>query len=222
MRNIRVRGARGSARPKILAFIRPHFPSGPTTAVQVDENCKLFVRFVTRTLMATITPTDAVKVSTEASEAFVDAYYTCQNSSRQQLASFYVPSTAATAAPGRALPCINYNGELVTDAADFQERFENQMPWAHYEPQSVNAHVLNPCAGSTSVASKSAAERNMSICVQVSGYVRLGERKAGPMRGFSESFVLVPNKEETGGRGTGKTDHGRRWLIQSQNFRFVV
>ena len=71
-------------------------------------------------------------------------------------------------------------------------------------------------------ASKREMERNVSLTVQVSGYVRLGERKEGPMRGFSDSFVLVPNKEEVGGRGTGKQDQGRRWLVQSQNSRFVV
>jgi NTF2-related export protein 1/2 len=48
------------------------------------------------------------------------------------------------------------------------------------------------------------------------------ERKDGPLRGISESFVLVPNKEEVGAKGTGKGDHGRKWLIQTQNFRIVV
>jgi NTF2-related export protein 1/2 len=42
------------------------------------------------------------------------------------------------------------------------------------------------------------------------------------MRGFADSMVLVPNKEEVGGKGTGKTEHGRKWVIQTQNFRFVV
>ena len=96
------------------------------------------------------------------------------------------------------------------------------MPWTHFEPQSVNVHVLNRSLNPTQSegrVSKRDLERSMSLTVQVSGYVRLVERKEGPMRGFSDSFVLVPNKEEvTGGRG----NQGRRFLIQSQNFRFVV
>lgn len=171
--------------------------------------------------MATLTETDYTRVSTDAGEQFVDAYYTALNASRSQIKSFYVPSSSL--ANGRCLPHISYNGELLQDASVFQERFEKQMPWTHFEPQSVNVHVLNPSLTPLeSKSSKRDAERNMSFVVQVSGYVRLQERKEGPMRGFSDSFVLVPNKEEVGGRGTGKQDVGRQWVIQSQNFRFVV
>ena len=169
--------------------------------------------------MATLSETDFTRVSTEAGEHFVDSYYTALNGSRNTITSFYVP--AVTPAPGRGLPSISYNGELVQDAAVFQERYEKEMPWTHFEPQSVNVHVMNPSI-TADAKTKKDAERNMSLVVQVSGYVRIAERKDGPMRGFSDSFVLVPNKEEVGGRGTGKQDHGRRFLIQSQNFRFVV
>lgn len=171
--------------------------------------------------MATLTETDYTRVSTEAGEHFVDAYYSALNGNRTQITSFYLPPSPGPAT-GRGLPHISYNGELFTDAATFQERFEKQMPWTHFEAQSVNVHVMNPSLTPQEGKSKRDAERNMSLVVQVSGYVRLQERKEGPMRGFSDSFVLVPNKEEVGGRGTGKQDHGRRWLIQSQNFRFVV
>ena len=171
--------------------------------------------------MATLTETEYTRISTEASEHFVDAFYTALNGSRNQIASFYVPTTALS--PDRSLPHISYNGELLQSAGAFQERFEKQMPWTHFEPQSVDVHVLNPSLTPVSGnASKRDLERNMSLTVQVSGYVRLAERKEGPMRGFSDSFVLVPNKEEVGGRGTGRQDHGKRFLIQSQNFRFVV
>ena len=168
--------------------------------------------------MATLTETDYTRVSTDAGEHFVDLYYTALNASRNQIKSFYVPTTTA----GRGLPHISFNGELIQDASAFQERFEKQMPWTHFEPQSVNVHVMNPSMNPSESKSKRDAERNMSLAVQVSGYVRLVERKEGPMRGFSDSFVLVPNKEEVGGRGTGKQDHGKKWLIQTQNFRFVV
>ena len=170
--------------------------------------------------MAALTETDNIRVSTEAGEHFVDLYYTALNAARNQLKSFYVPTTAITA--DRGLPYISYNGELIQDAAVFQERFEKQMPWTHFEPQSVNVHVMNPSMAPVESKSKRDLERNVSLTVQVSGYVRLEERKEGPMRGFSDSFLLVPNKEEVGGRGTGKLDHGKKWLIQTQSFRFVV
>ena len=170
--------------------------------------------------MATLTETDYTRVSTEASEQFVDAYYIALNASRSQLSSFYVPTNAV--ASGRSLPHISFNGELISDAAAFQELFEKQMPWTHFDPQSVNVHVMNPSMGTVEGKGKRDAEWNMSLTVQVSGYVRLVERKDGPMRGFSDNFVLVPNKEEVGGKGTGKQEQGRKWLIQSQNFRYVV
>lgn len=72
---------------------------------------------------------------------------------------------------------------------------------------------MNRCLEPPEGKSKRELERNMSLTVQVSGYVRLFERKEGPMRGFSETFVLVPGK---GGAG------GREWVIQTQNFRFVT
>ena len=170
--------------------------------------------------MATLTDTDYTRVSTGAAEHFVDEYYTALNGSRHRIKDFYVPTSAL--ASGRSLPHVSYNGELVGDATAFQERYEKQMPWTHFEAQSVDVHVMNPSLSVTEGMSKRDLERNMSLVVQVSGYVRLEERGSGPMRGFSDNFVLVPNKEEAGGRGTGKQDHGKRWLIQTQNFRFVV
>ena len=171
--------------------------------------------------MATLTETDLTRISTEASETFVEAFYTALNGSRNQIKSFYV--NAQTTAPGRSLPHISYNGELLHDAGTFQDRFEKQMPWTHFEPQSIDVHVLNPSLGAVDAkASKRDLERNLSLTVLVSGYVRLVERKDGPMRGFSDSFVLVPNKEEVTGKASGRQESGKRFLIQSQNFRFVV
>ena len=167
--------------------------------------------------MATLTETDLTRLSTEDGESFADAYYTTLNASRNQIASFYVPASTGP----RPLPHISYNGELL-NASSFQERFEKDMPYTHFEPQSTNVHVMNPSIGPAAGAGKREAESNVSLVVQVSGYVRLQERKEGPMRGFSDSFVLVPNKTEMGGKGTGKQSAARRWLIQTQNFRFVV
>lgn len=170
--------------------------------------------------MATLTETDYTRASTDVAEHFADAYYTALNGSRNQLASFYVP--ANTLPSGRGLPHISYNGDVINDATVFATRFENDMPWTHFEPQSLDVHVLNRALTPVEGKSKKELERNMSLTVQVSGYVRLYERKDGPMKGFSDSFVLVPNKEEVGGKGTGKSGHGRQWVIQSQNMRFVT
>jgi NTF2-related export protein 1/2 len=183
-------------------------------------SASIFAFYFLTFTMATLTETDYTRVATETAENFIDKYYTALDGSRKEISSFYLPTT--TVASGRGLPHISYNGELIQDAALFQETFEKQMPYTHFETQSVNAHVLNPNLNPGDGKSKKDAERNMSIAVQVSGYVRLIERKEGPMRGFSDSFVLVPNTEEAGGRGIGKQDTGQKWLIQSQNFRFVV
>lgn len=97
------------------------------------------------------------------------------------------------------------------------------MPYTFFEVQSLNATVLNPSLVALPDKPKAKEiESNMSLLVQVSGYVRLFERKDGPQRGFSDHIILVPNKEEVGAKGKDKTGEGRSWLIQSQNFRFVV
>ena len=168
--------------------------------------------------MATTTLTDLelMQLATESGEAFVEGYYTALNGSRHQVASFYVPKSTGA----RPMPHISYNGNLYNDASAFQERFQ-EMPYTHFEAQSVNAHVLNRDMG-LSLHSKQDAHQNVSLTVQVSGYVRLEERKEGPMRGFSDSFVLVPNKVEVGGKGTSKQGEGKKRVIQRQNFRFVV
>jgi NTF2-related export protein 1/2 len=167
-----------------------------------------------------LSSTDKVKISTEAAEAFVDSYYTALNSARHTIASYYVPPNNVS---GRLMPYISYNGELIQDGKQLQDRYEDKsLPYMHFECQSLDAHVLNPCLDGVPAATRRDAERNMSLIVQVSGSVRLMERKDGPLRGISESFVLVPNKEEVGAKGTGKGDYGRKWLIQTQNFRIVV
>ena len=125
---------------------------------------------------------------------------------------------------GKSLPLITYNGAQMTSPIEFQSLYANQMPFAYFEVQSLNATVLNPTLTPIDVekARPKEVENNMSVLVQVGGYVRLMERKEGPMRGFCDTLVLVPNKEEVGGKGKDKTGEGRSWVIQTQNFRFVV
>ncbi|KAK6435839.1 hypothetical protein LTR95_007976 [Oleoguttula sp. CCFEE 5521] len=164
--------------------------------------------------MASLTEADYTRISTAAAETFTDAYYTALNASRTTLSTFYLP--LSTTSP-RPLPHISYNGTLVPSPTDLQTTFIKDMPYTHYEPQSVDVHVLNPVLAVLGEgATKRERERNMSLVVQVSGYVRLFERKEGVMRGFSDSFVLVPNE------GVGKDGQGRQWVIQTQNFRFVT
>ncbi|KAK3647049.1 hypothetical protein LTR56_008215 [Elasticomyces elasticus] len=167
--------------------------------------------------MAALTDTDYTKLATDTGERFIDSYYSALDGARASIKSFYVPTIVQE--NGRGLPNITYNGEVIGDAALFQERWEKQMPRTHVEAQSVNVHVLNPTLKPTEGMKKKDVERNMSLIVQVSGSIRIGQPKEGPLRGFSDSFVLVPNSELSGGAGTGKQDHGRQWLIQSQTFR---
>ncbi|KAH0285330.1 hypothetical protein M436DRAFT_35938 [Aureobasidium namibiae CBS 147.97] len=162
-----------------------------------------------------------VRVSANAAETFTDAYYVALTSARGSLPDYYVPKTVLPS--GKLLPQISYNGTVVSDPDDFSNTYTTQMPYTFFEIQSVNAHVLNPALAPLDKAAKpKEQELNMSILVQVSGYVRLIERKEGPMRAFSDTLVLVPNKEEAGAKGKGKTGEGKSWLIQNQNFRFVV
>ena len=161
-----------------------------------------------------------------AAEQFVDAYYNTLSSARHQISSYYMPMNVLPT--GRTLPLITYNGQQISDPQVFQTTYQEQMPFTYFEVQSLNAHVMNPSltpiepANNKGKGKVKELENNMSLLVQVSGYVRLVERREGPMRGFSDTFTLVPNKETVGAKGTGKTGEGRAWVIQSQNFRFVV
>ena len=59
----------------------------------------------------------------------------------------------------------------------------------------------------------------MTLLVIVSGTVRIGPLKESEMKGFSESFVLVPNPLYSSLRKKGKPT--MEWLIQSQTFRYI-
>lgn len=169
-----------------------------------------------------LSDTDRVKISTEVAETFLEAYYNALNGpQRTTIATFYLPPTPGST-PSRNLPIINYNGDISNCGSQFSKKFD-EMPYTFYETQSFNVQVLNPCLDPAGSKTRKEAERNMSLAVQVSGTVRLNERKEGPLRGFADDMVLLPNKTEiTGAKGTGKVGEGRQWVIQTQNFRFVV
>lgn len=172
----------------------------------------------------TLTEDELTRVSTQAAETLTDSYYNALNNARHTLSTFYLPTQ--TLPSGRSLPVITYNGTQSSDPLSFQKTFESQMPYTYFDVQSLNAHVINPAitptdpsAGATSQKDK---EANISVLVQVSGSVRLIERKDGPLKGFADTLVLVPNKEAVGAKGKAKSGEGRSWVVQSQNFRFVV
>ncbi|EER25334.1 hypothetical protein DIZ76_011884 [Coccidioides immitis] len=171
--------------------------------------------------MAAVTEDTLTKVSTDAATDFVQSFYSALQSARPTISSFYSQPSAS----------ILFNGNAVADGAAVQDIFMNQMPSTYYEVQSYDCQVLNPSYPTAAGLQPdiqgrprggAAAARNMSILVLVSGYVRFGEGKESfdtPNRGFSETFVLVPNPQADGGfKGRGK----KHWLIQSQNFRLVV
>ncbi|KAL2007009.1 hypothetical protein VTN00DRAFT_8447 [Thermoascus crustaceus] len=153
------------------------------------------------------------KVSTDAATDFVQSFYPALQSNRGSIATFYSP----------AVSTILFNGNVVADGAAVQDIFVNQMPPAHYEVQSFDCQIINknyPTPTATGVKRPSQTTvKDMSLLVMVSGYVRFGESRDLPQRGFSETFVLVPNPAaDQHAKGKGR----KEWLIQSQNFRLVV
>ena len=127
---------------------------------------------------------------------------------------------ASTMPDGKPLPIIVFNGNIIPDPPKMQALFQEQMPEARYEVQDYDCQVLNPhfIAGEAQ-SSAPASGKNMTILLIISGYVKYGELRIAEVRGFSESFVLVPNvvaAKNTRGRPV------KEWLIQSQNFRLVV
>ncbi|CZT18435.1 uncharacterized protein RCC_04280 [Ramularia collo-cygni] len=165
-----------------------------------------------------LSDTDRTRISANVAQTFLETYHDALLSNRSTLASFYHP-TIPSPTPNRTIPLISYNGTLLHSGEDFQNAYES-MPYTYHEVQSMNASIINPCLDPGKSRTKGEAERNCSVAVQVSGFVRLNERKEGEMRGFAESFVLVPSSEEVRGRaGAGR---GRDWVAVSQCFRWVV
>lgn len=122
---------------------------------------------------------------------------------------------------GKPLPAITYNGNVIPTAADMQKMFQDQIPATRYEVQSFDCQVINPnYIAANSDAAISTTGNNMTILVTVSGFVKTGTTRDAPTRGFSESFVLVPNHDAAKAKNQEKSV--KHWLIQSQTFRLVV
>ncbi|KAL8730029.1 MAG: hypothetical protein Q9166_004353 [cf. Caloplaca sp. 2 TL-2023] len=161
----------------------------------------------------------AIKVSTNASQYFVESYYAALNERRNKITSFYM--TPASMPNGKPLPSISFNGTQIPTPAAFQDMFEQQMPQSHYEIQCYDCHVVNPNyidEGAQGWPAKTG--KNMTILVAVSGYVKYGNPKEAEPRGFSETFLLVPNLAAVGSKQRLK--NVKEWLIQTQTFRIVV
>ncbi|OJD32398.1 nuclear transport factor 2 domain-containing protein [Diplodia corticola] len=180
------------------------------------------------------------KVASTVSEAFADAYYTALQAARHTLATFYTP--AATLPDGKSVPAIAWNGNVYGSGPAFRDAFRDAMPaYSYFEVQSLDAQVLDPnppppppptaAAEADAMANGGGGggggggqqqhrdqpeELVGSVLVVVNGFARLEEKKDGPQRGFSETFVLVPNANYS------RKDGGRRWVVQNQNFRYVV
>lgn len=152
-----------------------------------------------------------------ASQRFVETYYQALNSSKRDIAPFYMPVAAMP--DGKPLPAILFNGNVIPDPAAMQKLFQEQMPKSEYVPGDYDCHVLNPnYVIESEQAASSASGRNMTILLTVSGFVKYGESRSVEPRGFSETFVLIPNPRAV---GSGRSKHVKDWLIQSQNFRLV-
>ncbi|KAI4097481.1 MAG: hypothetical protein LQ344_000213 [Seirophora lacunosa] len=154
-----------------------------------------------------------------AAQYFVESYYLALNSHRDSITSFYM--AAAEMPGGKPLPSISFNGNQIPNAAAMQTMFEQQMPPSHYEVQCYDCHVVNPnyvAEGTQGWPAKTG--KNMTILVAVSGYVKYGNIKEAKPRGFSESFLLVPNPAAANTKQRSKNI--KEWLIQTQTFRVVV
>ncbi|KKK13931.1 nuclear transport factor 2 domain protein [Aspergillus ochraceoroseus] len=141
------------------------------------------------------------------------SFYPALQSNRAVIASFYSTPTST----------ILFNGNAVADGNAVQDIFVNQMPPTHYEVQSFDCQIINksyptPTPSGVKLPNQ-ITTKDISILVIVSGFVRFGESRDLPQRGFSETFVLVPYSSADGPKGKRKQ---RDWLIQTQNFRLVV
>ena len=122
---------------------------------------------------------------------------------------------------GNTLPAIVINGNVISTAEALRDLFVKEMPPTKYDIQCFDSHVINPnyTVGGASKTDGSNG-RNMSVLVVVSGTVRLGTGKDNEKRGFSDSFVLVPNPEMSTAKARRKPL--REWLVQSKTSRLVV
>ncbi|KAF3906133.1 hypothetical protein ABW20_dc0100187 [Dactylellina cionopaga] len=128
-----------------------------------------------------------IQLAYTAAKAFVSTYYNDLHSSRSTLTNYYTPTAS-----------ISWNGNALTGGSDVQ-KLHIAMPTATYEVQCFDAQPLLPNG-----------RGQCSILLATNGYVKFGEDKDAPLRGFSETLVLEPD-----------TSTPVNFLIAHQSFRFV-
>lgn len=121
---------------------------------------------------------------------------------------------------GVCLPSITIYGNVIAGTGELQTLLETQAPVTHYEVQAYDCQVMNPnYIAENTTGTLSASGKNMTILINVGGYIKYGGAH-DTQRGFSESFVLVPN---TGlEKLKDEKTNVKEWLIQSQTSRIVV
>ncbi|KAF2749305.1 hypothetical protein M011DRAFT_475409 [Sporormia fimetaria CBS 119925] len=157
-------------------------------------------------------------------EAFTTGYYYALEKDRTSIAEFYCPKLAAS---DSTIPFIAWNGSVYNDGIEFQNYFE-MLTHTHYDLEALDCNILNPklvdaaaVRGGTADDAKD-LDRRMAVQVVATGSVRLEEPLKGPIREFSETFVLVPNPERLpSAKPTFEKGWQKEWLIQTQNFRFT-
>jgi NTF2-related export protein 1/2 len=169
-------------------------------------------------------PPAETNVLLEVAEAFTDAYYYALEKDRESIASFYCPRDPV---PDSKLPFIAWNGQRFNDGAEFQDYYEG-LSHTHYDIENLDCNILNPkfiAAAAVKGGSGDDSQdldRRMSIQVVAMGSVRLEEPLKGPIREFSETFILIPNSEKLPTpKPTFDKGWHKEWIIHTQNFRFT-
>jgi NTF2-related export protein 1/2 len=157
-------------------------------------------------------------------ETFTDAYYYALEKERADIPSFYCPKLVSA---DSTVPFIAWNGEVFHDAAEFQTHYET-LTHTHFDLEGLDCNIINKKFLPSSEVQGGGGDdsqdfdRRMSIAVTVMGSIRLEEPLKGPIREFSENFVLVPNRDKLPKpRPTFEKGWHQEWVIQTQNFRFT-
>ncbi|KAF3176142.1 hypothetical protein TWF225_008833 [Orbilia oligospora] len=129
-----------------------------------------------------------IQLSYSAAKTFVTNYYTDLQAARTKLKEYYAPT-----------PSISWNGNDLSGGAADVEKLHTEMPAATYEVQCFDAQPLTPNG-----------KGQCSILLTTNGYVKFGNEKDAPSRGFSETITLEPDDSTP-----------VKFLISTQCTRFV-
>ncbi|KAK6529702.1 hypothetical protein TWF281_008864 [Arthrobotrys megalospora] len=136
-----------------------------------------------------------IQLSYTAAKHFVATYYTDLQANRQKLKEYYTPTAT-----------ISWNGNTLSGGASDVEKLHTEMPVATYEVQCFDAQPLMPNG-----------RGQCSIMLVTNGYVKFGNEKDAPSRGFSETITLEPEIPAPNSPPGTQV----KFLISSQSTRFV-